>query len=168
MSAFACCFWWFVFGILLGWLLNWLLSRWLRKDPPANASTSHAAARVAASVASTSSATGSTRRVDMDAARRAGFSLRHADDLAVIDGIGPKIEELYREHGVTTFAQVAQMSVPELQAILDAGGPNFKLANPATWARQAQLIMDNRWGDLKTLHAELAAIAKSSDPQHKP
>ena len=165
MSAFACCFWWFVFGILLGWLLNWLLSKLLRKDPPASLSTSYPAAGVATPVSSTT--TTAARSVDLDAARKAGYTLRHSDDLAIIDGIGPKIEELYRQQGVTTFAQVARMSVHELQSLLDKGGPNFKLANPATWAQQAQLILDNRWGDLKTLHAELAAIAKSGDPNHK-
>jgi predicted flap endonuclease-1-like 5' DNA nuclease len=165
MAAFACCFWWFVFGILVGWLLNWLLTRLLRKDPPAAANNYTAARVVAAPIATPAKPVAST--IDLNAARSAGYTLRSADDIAVIDGIGPKIEELFRQHGVTTFAQIAKMSVPELQKILDAGGPHFKLANPATWAQQAQLILDNRWGDLKTLHAELAAIAKTTDGHHK-
>ncbi len=32
---------------------------------------------------------------------------------------------------------------------------------------QAQLILDNRWDDLNTLHAELAAIARAGDADHK-
>jgi predicted flap endonuclease-1-like 5' DNA nuclease len=180
MSGLGCCLWWFVFGVLLGWLLNWLFSKLFGKNPPAagsgssstystvrspaSASSSNAQASLGTAVASGAAA----KLVDLDAARRAGFNLRGMDDLAVIDGIGPKIEELFREHGVTKFSQVAVMSVQQLQAILDAGGPHFKLANPATWARQAQLILDNKWGDLRKLHDELAAIEKAGNPnQHR-
>lgn len=178
MSGLGCCLWWFVFGVLLGWLLNWLFSKLFGKNPPASNSSSSgsAASRLAGSASVRSATTASpsasapsgARLVDLDAAKAAGFNLRHADDLAVIDGIGPKIEELFREHGVTRFSQVAAMSVAQLQAILDAGGPHFKLANPATWAQQAQLILDNKWGDLKKLHDELAAIEKAGNPnQHR-
>jgi predicted flap endonuclease-1-like 5' DNA nuclease len=167
MNGLSCCLWWFVFGVLLGWLLNWLFSKLFGKNSSAEdksaTATNYTVTRVAAQPVTSAPA---ARGVDLDAARRAGFQLRNADDLAVIDGIGPKIEELFREHGVITFAQVAKMSAAQMQAILDAGGPNYKLANPATWAQQAQLILDNRWGDLKKLHDELAALAKSADP-HK-
>jgi predicted flap endonuclease-1-like 5' DNA nuclease len=184
MNGLGCCLWWFVFGVLLGWLLNWLFSKLFRNNPPASgsgSSNSYTPPRTAAPApssttpASTSALASSgavlasgaaTKLVDLDAARRAGFNLRGADDLAVIDGIGPKIEELFREHGVTKFSQVAVMSVPQLQAILDAGGPHFKLANPATWAQQAQLILDNKWGDLKKLHDELAAVEKAGNPHN--
>lgn len=179
MSELGCCLWWFVFGVLLGWLLNWLFSKLFGRNPPAagsgssdthstlraGAAASSSATRVSSSAAATASGA-AAKLVDLNAARNAGFQLRGANDLAVIDGIGPKIEELFREHGVTTFAQVAAMSVPQLQAILDAGGPHFKLANPATWAQQAQLILDNKWGDLKKLHDDLAAIEKAGNPQH--
>jgi predicted flap endonuclease-1-like 5' DNA nuclease len=40
MGAFACCFWWFLLGLLLGWLLNWLLSKWTRKDDSGHSDTS--------------------------------------------------------------------------------------------------------------------------------
>jgi predicted flap endonuclease-1-like 5' DNA nuclease len=175
MSALACCFWWFVFGVLVGWLLNWLLSKMMRKDPPVSGSSDRGSGagpgpaaytppRVATPAPTPAPIPGGT--VNLEAARSAGFSLRNANDLAVIDGIGPKIAELFHEHGITTFAQVAKMSVPQMQAILDAGGPHFKLANPATWAHQAQLILDNRWGDLRTLHDQLAAIVKNETPHN--
>jgi len=177
MNGLGCCLWWFVLGVLVGWLLNWLFSKLFGRNPPASGSGSSdrfastprapAPASTAPRTPAASTTAGSAASlVDLDAARRAGFNLRGADDIAVIDGIGPKIEELFREHGVTTFAQVAKMSVPQLQAILDAGGPHFKLANPATWAQQAQLILDNKWGDLKKLHDELAAIEKAGNPNN--
>jgi hypothetical protein len=31
MAGFGCCYWWFVFGALLGWLASWLLGRMFAK-----------------------------------------------------------------------------------------------------------------------------------------
>jgi predicted flap endonuclease-1-like 5' DNA nuclease len=149
MSLLTCCFWWFLLGLLIGWLLNWLLSRMIRKEPP-----SSTASRTTYSPPA-SAATSSTKGVDLNAARAAGFSLRHVDDLQVIEGIGPKIDELLRINGVTTFAQVARMTPAELRAVLDRGGPHFNMANPSTWPHQATLALENRWSELKKVHHEL-------------
>lgn len=157
MGAIGCWIWWLLLGILIGFLLNWLLSRLLRKDPPAV--TTYPETRVvpppvaAVQTPTTPIATPSAG-IDLDAARRAGFNPRHANDLELIDGIGPKIEELFHQRGVTTFTQVAAMSVAEMKAILDAGGSRFSLADPTTWARQARMILDNRWDEFKSLGAQ--------------
>ena len=151
MSGFACCFWWFLLGLLLGWLLNWLLSKWMRSDEPTSTSMANAYSTPAASVAAT--AVG----VNILAASAAGFSVKGIDDLPIIEGIGPKISELLKSHGVTTFAKLSTMSVAEISAILDQGGARFKLANPGTWAHQAKLCNENRWAELKTLQDELYA-----------
>ena len=171
MAQFACCFWWFVFGLLLGWLLNWLFSRWFRRDPPVEtratgfksnppaadppAATGYTAPIVAAAPIAAAATATVRPGVDMEAARAAGFHLRHADDLQIIEGIGPKIDALFRDAGVTTFAQVAKAKVSDLQAILDKGGSHFHLAKPGTWPQQAELAYENRWSDLKRLQDEL-------------
>jgi len=162
MSPLACCFWWFVLGVVLGWLLNWLLSRWLRSEPPAAPRTLAAPAEAAAEAGETprealvhAAAAPPGRIIDVGAARAAGFNIKHDDDLTIIEGIGPKIDELFHANGVGTFAQVARLSVPEMLAILDRGGPNFQLANPGSWARQAALASENRWAELKRLQEEL-------------
>ena len=152
MSALACCIWWFLLGLLLGWLLNWLLSRWTRQDidhtPPA------AMATPSAFVAATP-----TRQAgaDITMAALAGFSIKGNDDLPIIEGIGPKISELLKNNGVTTFDKLSRMTVPEISSILDIGGARFKLANPGSWAQQARLCHENRWAELKTLQDELYA-----------
>ncbi|MFI4970816.1 MAG: hypothetical protein ACHP7D_11475 [Lysobacterales bacterium] len=170
MSLLTCCLWWFLLGLLLGWLLNWLLSRMLRKELPAapRVGTDSAAARFATPVAPTPYAPGAPapaspgasampppRVVDVGAARAAGFNLKHADDLTIIEGIGPKIDELFRANGVSSFAQVSRLGIGEMQAILDNGGAHFKLANPGSWAQQALLASENRWSELKRLQDEL-------------
>jgi len=96
-----------------------------------------------------------SRVIDVGAARAAGFNLKHDDDLAIIEGIGPKINDLLHANGIKSFAELSRASVPELLEILERGGPHFQLANPGSWARQAALASENRWAELKRLQEEL-------------
>lgn len=95
--------------------------------------------------------------VDIAAAKAAGIPLKSADDLEIVEGIGPKIAELLRREGVTTFAELADTSPERIRGILDRGGSNFKIADPGTWPEQADLAARNRWAQLKALQDELVA-----------
>ena len=77
------------------------------------------------------------------------------DDLTKIEGIGPKVAEILTAQGISTFAILAESEVDKLQAILDEAGPNFKLAEPTTWPRQAKLAADGQWEALEQLQDEL-------------
>jgi predicted flap endonuclease-1-like 5' DNA nuclease len=172
-SSLACCFWWFLAGILLGWLLN----RWLCKcsrnttqqvatPPPANtaasmpAATPVKAAEVPVAKAAPKTATAPKLTIDLAAAKKAGFTIKNANDLTVVEGIGPKINELFHNAGIKTFAQLAAATVPQMRKILDDGGSRFRIANPSTWAQQAALAADNKWSELKKLQDKLSAGVK--------
>ncbi len=188
MSAFfstlSCCWFWLLLGFLLGWLLN----RWLckccckpndtiadktpaakpvsapsklaeapalseapapaQKPQPAKAATVKAATTPAATV------------IDLAAAKAAGFALKNANDLTIVEGIGPKINELLHNNGIKTFAALAGATVPQVRAILDSGGSRFRIANPGTWAQQAALAAENKWSELKILQDKLSAGVK--------
>ncbi len=73
-----------------------------------------------------------------------------ADDLTVIEGIGPKISIALRAAGITSFAQLAASEVGKIQAILDKE-PNLRLADPSSWSNQALLADEGKWAELKTL-----------------
>jgi len=77
-----------------------------------------------------------------------GFNT-NPDDLKIVEGIGPKIEELLKAAGVHTLEELSNTTVARLYEILDAAGDNFRLAKPATWPRQAGLAADGRWDELK-------------------
>lgn len=77
------------------------------------------------------------------------------DDLKIVEGIGPKIEELFNNAGIFTFAELADTSAEKMKAILDAAGPRFQIHNPATWADQAALARDGKWDELKKWQDEL-------------
>lgn len=164
MQAFTCCFGWFLLGALLGWLLNWLLRGMCGKKEVQHTHTPHtntqvntvaaAPAPVAAPVAAAAPAA-KVYTFDMAAAKAAGFAIRKADDLTVVEGIGPKINELLNADGIKTFAQLAAAAVPAIQTILDKAGPRFALAKPGTWPQQAALAAENRWAELKKLQDNL-------------
>ncbi len=170
MSSFVCCFWWFLLGLLLGWLLNWLLSNWLRKDN-GNDGDGHGGASRTANTAYTAATTTATAAapvrmagIDIAAAAAAGFSIKGADDIIIIEGIGPKIKELFNNAGFHNFDQVSKMSLAQMNDILEKGGPRFKLANPGSWAEQARLAATNQWPALKKLQDELyAGVAAAPD-----
>ncbi len=77
------------------------------------------------------------------------------DDLKVIEGIGPKIEQLLHEAGILTYKDLASAKVETLEAVLEKAGPRFRLADPATWPKQAALAAEGRWDDLKKLQDSL-------------
>jgi predicted flap endonuclease-1-like 5' DNA nuclease len=71
------------------------------------------------------------------------------DDLKVVEGIGPKIEQLLHDADITTWRGLSQTSVSVLQAILRAAGSRFALADPANWPKQAELAADGQWDELQ-------------------
>ena len=70
-------------------------------------------------------------------------------DLTRIEGIGPKINEVLQEAGINTFSQLAGVSVGEVKEVLQLKG--LASHDPATWGRQAQLIVDGKDGELAEL-----------------
>jgi predicted flap endonuclease-1-like 5' DNA nuclease len=77
------------------------------------------------------------------------------DDLKVVEGIGPKIEELFHKAGIMTFQQLADTHPDRLKEILVAAGPRFQMHDPGTWPAQSQMAADGRWDDLKQWQDEL-------------
>lgn len=77
------------------------------------------------------------------------------EDLKIVEGIGPKIEQLLKDDGINTWDDLAKAEVPKLEAILAKAGKRYRLAKPATWPRQARLAADGKWGELKVFQDEL-------------
>lgn len=77
------------------------------------------------------------------------------DDLKIVEGIGPKIEELLHNAGIKTWKQLSQTAADRLKEILDAAGPNFQIHDPGSWPEQAGLADRGDWDDLKALQDRL-------------
>jgi predicted flap endonuclease-1-like 5' DNA nuclease len=174
LSSLGCCFWWFLAGTLLGWLLNRWMCRCCCKascNTQARPAEPVAPAKIAdvpaAPVAKAAPATAAPKAaapagvvIDLAAAKKAGFALKNANDLTIVEGIGPKINELFNDNGIKTFAQLAAATVPQMRAILDKGGSRFRIANPSTWAQQGALAAENKWAELKKLQDKLSGGVK--------
>jgi large subunit ribosomal protein L17 len=78
-----------------------------------------------------------------------------ADDLKLIEGIGPKIAEVLTTAGIVTFADLAASTPEAVKAILDASEGNFNAADATTWPQQAQLAADGKMDELKELQDKL-------------
>ncbi|WP_269224479.1 hypothetical protein [Flavobacterium sp. IMCC34518] len=71
------------------------------------------------------------------------------DDLKIIEGIGPKIEELFQQNGIKTWKLLSETSVDKCQSILDSGGERFVVHSPSTWPKQAEMAYLGKWKELK-------------------
>ncbi|WP_353718984.1 hypothetical protein [Dyadobacter sp. 676] len=77
------------------------------------------------------------------------------DNLKVIEGIGPKIEELLNKAGILTFGQLAQSDPVRIEDILRKNGSRYQIHDPASWAQQSALARDGKWEELKELQDKL-------------
>ncbi|MBP6185251.1 MAG: hypothetical protein KA479_09945 [Saprospiraceae bacterium] len=71
------------------------------------------------------------------------------NDLKIVEGIGPKIEQLLKDGGIHTWRELADAPLSRLQEILDAAGDNYRIHDPATWPKQAELAANGDWAAFK-------------------
>lgn len=71
------------------------------------------------------------------------------NDLKIIEGIGPKIEELFKTSGILTWKSLSETSVDRCKEILNKAGERFQIHDPGTWPRQAKLCYEGKWQELK-------------------
>jgi predicted flap endonuclease-1-like 5' DNA nuclease len=71
------------------------------------------------------------------------------NDLKLVEGVGPKIADLFIADGIKTWQQLADSSVERCQKILTAAGDRYKMHNPGTWPRQAKMMAEGNWAELK-------------------
>ena len=77
------------------------------------------------------------------------------DDLKVVEGIGPKIEQLFFDIGITTWKQLAETPVEKCQEMLNAQGERYKIHRPATWPKQAEMAYQGQWAELAKWQDEM-------------
>ena len=68
-----------------------------------------------------------------------------SDDLKVIEGIGPKIEQLIKDAGIHYWAELSETPPSKLREILAGGGERFQMHDPTTWPDQAKLLANEQW-----------------------
>lgn len=76
-------------------------------------------------------------------------SAAKGDDLKIVEGIGPKIEELFHNAGIQTFAELAKADVEHLKQILHDAGSRYQMHDPTSWPMQAEMAANGEWDKLK-------------------
>ena len=71
------------------------------------------------------------------------------DDLKIVEGIGPKIEELFKTSGILTWKALGESSVDRLREILSKAGEKYQIHDPGTWPRQSKMAYEGKWQELK-------------------
>lgn len=143
---------------LLGYLLGRLLGggnddsdRIARLEADLEACRASKSTNVASSFAATAAAIA----FDADAAKAVFGKRIKENDLTVVEGIGPKIQELFHNHDVITWKALSECSVDKCQSVLDSGGDRFKIHKPGSWPKQAKMAYEGRWADLLKWQDEL-------------
>ncbi|SDD68292.1 Predicted 5' DNA nuclease, flap endonuclease-1-like, helix-3-turn-helix (H3TH) domain [Pricia antarctica] len=70
------------------------------------------------------------------------------DDLKVVEGIGPKIAEMFHGAGITTWKALSETSVASCQDIVNSGGDRYKVHESASWPMQAKMCYEGKWKEL--------------------
>ena len=85
--------------------------------------------------------------------------IAEADNLAKIEGIGPKVAKTLNNAGILTFEDLANAKVEDIQKILTDAG--LRMMDATTWPEQARLAADGNWDALQSLQDNLSGGRKA-------
>lgn len=74
---------------------------------------------------------------------------KKADDLTMVEGVGPKIAELLQAAGIVTFSDLAKTSADKIREMLQEAGGGFASHDPETWPAQAKMAAEGKFDELK-------------------
>jgi predicted flap endonuclease-1-like 5' DNA nuclease len=78
------------------------------------------------------------------------------NDLKIVEGIGPKIEELFHNAGIRTWKALSETSVEKCQQILDSAGEKYRIHKPETWPKQCEMAYLGKWSELKEWQEQMS------------
>jgi hypothetical protein len=85
---------------------------------------------------------------------------KSADDLKVLEGIGPKVAKILNEAGIHSFADLANADAAEVDKVLDANG--LQMLDSEGWIEQAKLAAAGDTEGLAKLQDELKGGRRAS------
>ena len=161
----SCCWWWLLFWMFLSFLLGWLLRKLFglgdddcceelkrcrsRYDDLEN--KYNLLLKSSESVKTVPTAAGFT-----SGSKPVGpYAKLSPDNLQIIEGIGPKMEEILKDNHINTWKVLADNTPDSLRALLDNQEGNYKIIDPTTWSDQAQLAVDGKWEELIQMQKNL-------------
>lgn len=89
------------------------------------------------------------------AKKKAETTEKKADDLKIIEGVGPKSEEALVAAGIDTFKKLAGETPEKIKEILSEASNTLAHLDPETWPKQAKLADEGKMDELKAWQDEL-------------
>ena len=78
----------------------------------------------------------------------ASFDQLKSTSLQVIEGIGPKLESILKDNGISTWEALSTKTEVELRQMLQSQGSRYSIINPSTWPIQASKASNGDWEGL--------------------
>jgi len=79
-----------------------------------------------------------------------------ANDLKIVKGIGPVIEGILKSNNVNTWKKLSENDPEHISTLLiTEGGERYRLHDPVTWPKQAELAFNGNWEELKEFQHEI-------------
>lgn len=85
--------------------------------------------------------------LDLEAAAEVFGKKVALNDLKLVEGIGPKVEELLNANGINSWVDLAAAQQSTLRTLVDDNG--YKYMEPASWPKQAAMLATGKWIELK-------------------
>lgn len=166
---FTNCLWWQLLWMLVSFLLGWLLARRFFSGDSGNCcdELSHWKQKYLDLESKYNSLLNSNAAYkpinsipeNLNLGLSAGSSIYdrlESSNLQIIEGIGPKMEELLHQSGINTWKDLAGKTPHELRLLLDqTDGNRYKIIDPSTWSDQAQLAVNGKFQELIALQKTL-------------
>ena len=95
-----------------------------------------------------SAAAGAAMSSDDGTAGPGKWSKLKTSNLQIIEGIGPKMNEVLNDNGISSWAVLASKSFDELRVILDKYEDKYRIIDPSDWAKQAEFAANGDWDGL--------------------
>ncbi len=71
-----------------------------------------------------------------------------SDNFQIIEGVGPKVNEVLIAAGYKNWSDLAKADSTDLRRHLDEAGKRFSLCDPVSWPHQARLADAGEWDEL--------------------
>jgi len=91
-----------------------------------------------------------TKPKDATVAGEGKWSKLKTNNMQIIEGIGPKMDEVLNNNGISSWSVLAGKSFDELRRMLDQDkyGDKYKIIDPTDWPAQAALAAKGDWDGL--------------------